>query len=81
MLSTGLDGSPLLWQNGYPPSGGVAGVDRFLSPRGKYKRRLLSEEERRHRQSAGTKRAISTRSLMEGERRKVLGDMFLASFI
>ena len=80
MFNTGLDGSPLLWQNGYKPSS-VIGGDRFLPASGKYKRRLLSEEERRRRQSAGAKRATSTRSLMQGERRKVLGDMFLASFI
>ena len=47
----------------------------------RYKRRLVSEDERRLRQSAYAKRAISLRSLMDAKRRKVLGDMVLASFM
>lgn len=83
MLHTGTDGVPLRWHGGSNASGDAAGKDRCgWSPwKHRTKRPLRSEDDKRHRQMADTQRAISTRSLLEGKRRKVLADMILASFM
>lgn len=80
MLNTGLDGMLRSGQNGCKPSA-ESGGDHCSLPYGKFKRRLVSEDERRLRQSAYAKRATSLQTLMDAKRRKMLGDMVLASFM